>query len=333
MYRILFVEDDEAIRFLVSKYHFWKQSDFSVAGEAGNGKEALALMAQKTYDVVITDIRMPVMDGLELCRQMKRRGYEMPVILASTYSDFAYAKEGMRLGALEYIEKPYSCEKMEEALEIARNYLEQNGDRQTEMLYHKLLEVTETTGGIAAEIIKGEELRFQGQTLKVRATLEKQLELVLEYMGKQAPWIPVLDKMDVCIGERVLTDVERVLQELRYLIDRYHLEKPDSMMVRITTIISESVLQEHIQDIVAEEMGFSKDYLAKQFRGKIGITTSEYCMRVKMEYAKRLLKDTNKKVYEIGEELGYTTVDYFTRLFKNYTGCTPAYYRKYGDVV
>ena len=60
---------------------------------------------------------------------------------------------------------------------------------------------------------------------------------------------------------------------------------------------------------------------------------SEYCMLVKMEYSKRLLKDTNKKVYEICEELGYTTLDYFTRLFKNYTGCTPAYYRKYGDVV
>ena len=79
---------------------------------------------------------------------------------------------------------------------------------------------------------------------------------------------------------------------------------------------------------LAEELELSKDYIGKLFKNKIGITLNEYSTILKMEYGKKLLKTSNKKVYEISEELGYSTVDYFSKLFKNYTNLTPVQYRK-----
>ena len=68
--------------------------------------------------------------------------------------------------------------------------------------------------------------------------------------------------------------------------------------------------------------------MIKLFKNKIGITLNEYSTILKMEYGKKLLSGSNKKVYEISEELGYSTIDYFSKLFKNYTGFTPVQYRK-----
>ena len=85
---------------------------------------------------------------------------------------------------------------------------------------------------------------------------------------------------------------------------------------------------ENIQEYLEQQLDLSRDYMGKRFRRRTGVTISDYCMRMRMEKAKGMLRGTNKKVYEISEELGYATVDYFTKLFKNYTGYTPAGYRK-----
>ena len=125
MYRVLFVDDDEAIGFLVARYRIWKTAGFELADFAYNGREALEKLSAGGIDLIITDIRMPVMNGLDLLRRIREKGYPAIVILASTYQDFTYAKEGIRLGAVEYLEKPYSEEKVAEALRLAEDYLGQ----------------------------------------------------------------------------------------------------------------------------------------------------------------------------------------------------------------
>lgn len=94
MYRVLFVDDDEAIGFLVARYRIWKTAGFELADFAYNGREALEKLSAGGFDLIITDIRMPVMNGLDLLRCIREKGYPAIVILASTYQDFTYAKEG-----------------------------------------------------------------------------------------------------------------------------------------------------------------------------------------------------------------------------------------------
>ena len=119
MYQVLLVENEERTREQASSYPLWKHGFYRLAGVAVNGKDALEKMAVNRYDIVIADVTMPVMGGLELCRQIRDGGYSSCVILAGPQNDFYCAREGMRLGAVDYIEKPYSEEKLTEALFFA----------------------------------------------------------------------------------------------------------------------------------------------------------------------------------------------------------------------
>lgn len=134
MKKILFVDDDEAIRFLVSCYSFWKDFDFQITGEASNGEDALRMLEGGAYDVVLADIRMPKMDGLQMAAKLREQGNRIHVVIASTYSDFRYAKQAMRLGVLDFIEKPLTEDKLLETLKLVRESLEL-GEKASDMDY------------------------------------------------------------------------------------------------------------------------------------------------------------------------------------------------------
>lgn len=325
MYQILFVEDDEDILFLISRYKLWRQGQYRIGGTAANGREALDKLAAAHYDLLITDIRMPVMDGLELCRRVRDLGYRIVIILASTYHDFAYAKEGMRLGAVEYIEKPFSEEKLAKALELAGRFL--GGNMLEDEIYNRLMSKNQTAQQIARDLTGQLQAVFPDIPLMARREAAAVLQGVYEKLGKRAPWLELMGRVSIYISENILEDTSGVLQEYLDIIHRYQLRKPDAVVQKMVSILKHNVCRPRLLDYLSEQMELSKDYMGKRFRNVVGITISEYCMRLKMEQAKAMLAGTTKKVYEISQELGYTTVDYFTGLFKSYTGVTPTAYR------
>lgn len=117
MYKILIVEDDSALRFIYSKMKVWTEHGFQIADEASNGKAALELLSKNKYDLVISDIRMPFVDGIELLREIKERGIDVCVIFVSSYDEFEYARQGLVLGAFDYILKPAGDKQLAPALE------------------------------------------------------------------------------------------------------------------------------------------------------------------------------------------------------------------------
>lgn len=325
MYQILFVEDDEDILFLISRYKLWRQGQYRIAGTATNGREALDKLAAARYDILITDIRMPVMDGLELCRRVRELGYRTIVILASTYHDFAYAKEGMRLGAVEYIEKPFSEEKLAEALELAGRFL--GGNTLEDEIYDRLMHENQTARQMAGYLTGQMQAVFPDIPLMARRETAAVLQGVYAKLVKRAPWLELMGSVDIYIGENIPEDTSRVLQEYLNIVNRYQLREPDPVVQKMVSILKHNICRPRLLDYLSEQMELSKDYMGKRFRSIVGITISEYCTRLKMEQAKTMLTGTAKKVYEISGELGYTTVDYFTGLFKSYTGVTPTAYR------
>ena len=123
MYRILLVEDDAALRYMYARMHAWQTQGFCLAAEAANGKEALEKLAEECFDLIVTDIRMPFIDGLELLRALRQRENHTPVILISSYGEFEYAREGLVLGAFDYIVKPFQESALDAVLARAAAYL------------------------------------------------------------------------------------------------------------------------------------------------------------------------------------------------------------------
>lgn len=115
MYHILAVDDEaaerEGLRFLIDRLGL----PFQVTTASG-GKEALTLAETTAFDCLITDIKMPFMDGLALCEAMRQRSPELIMVIYSAYSDFAYAKQAIHIKVDDYILKPVVVDEFEKTL-------------------------------------------------------------------------------------------------------------------------------------------------------------------------------------------------------------------------
>lgn len=103
--RVLIVEDDKYFRYAVKRIIDWEKYGFVIAGEAVHGSAALEFMEHEAVDVVVTDMSMPIMNGIKLTKIIKERYPEVMVIALSAYDDFEFVKESLRLGASDYILK------------------------------------------------------------------------------------------------------------------------------------------------------------------------------------------------------------------------------------
>jgi two-component system response regulator YesN len=109
-YKILLVDDETAVREGIRSRTPWETFGFSVVGEAGNGIEALELIEEFHPDVVITDIRMPYLDGMELIKKIRESYPPITIIILSGYDEFTYAQQAIRYDVSEYVLKPVSVE-------------------------------------------------------------------------------------------------------------------------------------------------------------------------------------------------------------------------------
>lgn len=121
MYRTLIVEDNAIFRYAIRTIINWEQQGFILAGEAVNGKQALERLEEQAVDLLITDISMPEMNGIELIQSVKQRSPHTQVIVLSSYDNFQFVKEALKLGAMDYLLKPdLEEETLLKALALAR---------------------------------------------------------------------------------------------------------------------------------------------------------------------------------------------------------------------
>lgn len=105
MTKVLLVDDDALVRMFLRQIIPWETEGYTVVGDARDGEEALQLVAQTEPDVILADVSMPVMDGVELVRHLREQGYPGNIAMLSCHDDFAYVKNAMQLGADEYLLK------------------------------------------------------------------------------------------------------------------------------------------------------------------------------------------------------------------------------------
>lgn len=124
MIRVMLVDDEAIVRKGIRESIEWEKYDVSIAGEASNGAAALEMIHEVNPDIVITDIRMPLMDGLEFAGKLKEQKPDVKIIILSGYEDFVYAKRALQLGANDYILKPISDEEIVVAITKLKDEIE-----------------------------------------------------------------------------------------------------------------------------------------------------------------------------------------------------------------
>ena len=124
MLKTFLVEDEVVIREMIKKMIPWEQYGFELAGEAADGEMALPLILKSKPDLLITDIKMPFMDGLTLCRLVKKELPDIRIVILSGYDDFNYAKQAISIGVEDYLLKPITKNAFIERLKEIHNRYE-----------------------------------------------------------------------------------------------------------------------------------------------------------------------------------------------------------------
>ena len=123
-YKVLLVDDEEEVRNAIEQRINWEELGFEVIGKAQNGVKAMEIAEKLQPDVVITDIKMPYMNGLELARNLKEENPGVRILILTGFDEFEYAKEAVHLEIEEYILKPINANELSECLKRLKNVLD-----------------------------------------------------------------------------------------------------------------------------------------------------------------------------------------------------------------
>lgn len=330
----MIVEDEYLILEDLMTIIDWEKHGFRIVSTALNGSQGLGNYARYKPQLILTDIKMPDINGLDMMRSIRLQNPAAKFIIISAYNDFEYAKEAIRLGAEDYILKA----------EISADYIQDKLEKiKLSMLSnHDLLE--KSFQKIIMELI--------GSDVPVDYTAVETLfdppyyELVANSFPEMKQYVidRIKDKYaQLNISERFREPGINGINELRAWLyeEILSLQQMDDMIFRQNyspTLINaiEYINKNYsnpdlvIQDI-ADAVNFSVSRLCVLFKKEINKTVNEVITEKRIEEAKKLLYLNNLKVYEVSEKVGYKTSQYFSRIFLQQTGQTPNACRKPTD--
>ena len=322
MYKILLVDDEIVFRKGIAA--MLRKSDFSIGqiSEAVDGCEAMALLERDNFDIVITDIRMPRMDGLMLCKCMREKGIRPSVVIMSGYDDFKYAQTAIQYGVSDYVLKPVSQRKLTEVLkEVIRKREEDSGslkysemDRLVTGLVEALWELDQKAW-LEAGAEAPKSLGRIGQSERQRLLQE----IILN----------TADKISERLGERLSADEFReheFEENLTLLWEMVSNRKRHGLLEKVREyLLADPAMS---QEELCGRLGFSSSHFSSIFKEKTGKKFVEYRTQIRMEAAKQKLCIPSKTITQVAAEVGYSDYSHFSSVFRKFFGKTPAQFRE-----
>jgi Response regulator containing CheY-like receiver domain and AraC-type DNA-binding domain len=356
MNRILIVDDEQLIRQSLTA-RLSEMKGVMVSAAMANGIRALEWLEGHFADICITDVRMPLMDGLQLMEEINARYPWMSCIVISSYDDFEYAKRSIRLGAVDYVMKPVDQASLEEVVVTACDRIQVSRRYEANRLLLDKLPMFKELLDQWIEMVLSVFLHRQPLLIvDTLAVLEKWVDgrydilneltmawtrLVIEELKKHDIAVAYEEGEDAGLGEDIL-EQHSVRHYFRLCAVRRLEEAANALMAGARN--SKNSQQQSIVDQVkhyveenyagkwglqelAEHVAMSRAYLAILFKEETGMTIWTYCINVRMRKARDLLLTTSLKSYEVANRVGYENSIHFSRIFKQYHGINPSEYK------
>ncbi len=307
MLKVFLVEDEYVIRQAIRTTVDWAAGGFELVGEAGDGEQAYQMILAAAPDIVITDIRMPFMDGLELSALVQRKLPGTRIVILSGYDDFAYARRAISIGVTEYLLKPVSGAKLLETLKAVADRI--LSERQ--QVDYKAIYISER-----AERLRLEKQKFLRELIGGKLMMAEALEKAQSAgVSLDGPWYGILlvqlsAKEERNGREAVLqaTDSILALAEEREWIGVY--EQIGGAMCMLFSAKTREQLRERVQEEVVQARGITAGYDTLLFFASVGQSVSRiseipHSFRdASRRFAKRFLYDTSRIFLPTGEESG-----------------------------
>lgn len=403
--KVIIVDDESMARDIIIAGTDWEAVEVE-AFSASDGKEAMESIVKNNIQIVITDIKMPVMDGLELIRQIKEWNPRIICIVMSSYNEFELVRQSMRLGAVDYLFKPAMmpedilnvilkfAPKLENPSAEIENKLKKPVIRtdifkilmQDSMLTKtgkkELVQTLNMNDVQSVYVIRMILSQYQNKLKRtflsdyemMRFTIENIVnEVAADRFGLEIQAVNFYDYYFIIWNtqkkkntEKIKKEFENFTNELIFDFMKYykmktyfgvsHEGEDFDLLFDLQLQASEAVKQAYTQDkplvfygeadktlsdkmllaldyisdnllnnslslqTVADYVGISKNYLSKIFKEEMNINFVDYVTGKKLERARDIYLSTDKKIYEIAEELGYSDWHYLYALYKKEYG-------------
>ncbi|MDF2834782.1 MAG: two-component system response regulator [Paenibacillus sp.] len=242
MYKVFLTDDEPFILEGLRDALDWSSYELEIVGTAENGLKALEKMRKTRADILITDISMPAMNGLDLIREARRINRDLHVVILSGFNDFDYLKQGMRLGIENYLLKPINLHELKATLEAVIEKLDRRGRGAEEWLREDIgvLRDNIVNRWLGGEIGPGElheraemlglelDREFAQVVLAKADTREEALRLELQRLAEREGFgIPFRDREGVAGIVMFPERLEDGGSEVRRLLDRVRVRLPD----------------------------------------------------------------------------------------------------------
>lgn len=361
MITMLVVDDDrrehDIIEYLLEKFHFSIKTT-----HAEDGMQAKQLLETNSYDILLTDIQMPFLNGLELAKFSRTQNPICEILFFSGYDDFDYIKEALSLKAINYILKPIAPDEFQKSMQEILDNIARRENPYKE--YEKTLSQNfyenplKTDNHALSEEIQDSEL-LKNVEEAIRLNNHIQLEqsvhsLITKYKSEamishiyiRYLFTSLLHILIHCIPNLSNEDLQSATEKIYTLnhfsdlcdyIEQYleqaitYLKEiectPNYAVYHVMQYIEKNYAQDLGLDQLAEQVYLSPKYLSTIFSQITGTTLNKYIRSIRMKKALDLICHTNRKIADVSLSVGYPNVSYFCKLFTEEYGVTPEKYR------
>ena len=357
----VYIVDDEAItRNGIKEYINWEFLNANVVGLGKNGREVLEYLEESEIDLLITDIRMPEIDGLELIDRITKLKKKIRVIIITAHSEFSYAHKAIKYECVDdFILKPINSQELSLSIESSIKKINEakfkagfsklNKDLMKEyqksFYQDKLRDLPDNPNKINRDevnkILQEVKKEVLDENLGIELFKRFSIDILWKINFSVTTHDPDAYESGITrddIAEKVfnmknIDEIINAIIEYICLVEEYMNKNVKSSLSSLVATALEMTDRGFDSDVfnlqyVANALNVSANYLSSRFKIETGIGFVRYLNNLRIEKSKELLKDRKYKIYEVCTLAGINDVKYFTRLFKEYTGVTPNEYRE-----
>jgi two-component system response regulator YesN len=339
--KVLVIDDDPIILRCLQELIEWEKVGCQKPLSASNGSEALEIIRQEHLDIIVSDIKMPVMDGRELCRIVYEEYPDVRIFFVSAYEDFTTAQIAIRYNVKGYVLKPLD----KGTLLSLQNMISEVVNQQENTIFLERISEDAYRSVLKDALVT--------QSMEIPNMILDKLQEVCKGAGAKDTnlWkhllVPIIDyrntelKMDFGILFEMEQQMETELmsyeipERIEYLRGQYQsimVEKKNSsdyIIWEIQKEIRKQFMSPNLDvNVIAAQFHMSPVYLGRIFAERTGNKITEYIQEVRIRFSCNELRNSVKSVKEIALLSGYQDVGYFNKIFRSKTGMTPTEYRK-----
>jgi len=341
--KIVVVDDEAIIRQGIITLLRQVHSDITSCLEAKNGKVALEVMEEVTPDLIVTDIRMPVMDGMELIQAVREKHPHIAIVILTGYADFAYAQQAIKFGVADYLLKPITKEKIEEMMLKIRLRIPDAWTSDFQLVRLMKDTITQLTRSMLAERMEEAVLllmQWKQFCLERKLALAELQQLMshfyVAYTAELMQHIPSIVEEELELpqapgsAEALFENWQQFLQEqVRFIAEK---RAPRNKRI-VDLVIDEIKLNYPREDLnlpyLSECAGVSSAYLSKMFREIMHKPITQYISEYRLEQARAKLETAEEeRINVIAEQCGFYDYPYFSKVFKRTFGISPLEYKE-----